>query len=114
MRLSKHVALTHALAAGSVTGYVFPDCEGGPLASNAICNTALDPITRATSLVKLFTVPELINNTVNRSPGVPRLGLPAYQWWSEALVNDNSLTESRSLPRLTCLCPARSCKQSRC
>lgn len=85
MRLSKHVALVYALAAGSVTGYVFPDCEGGPLASNAICNTALDPITRATSLVKLFTVPELINNTVNRSPGVPRLGLPAYQWWSEAL-----------------------------
>ncbi|KAG1896606.1 glycoside hydrolase family 3 protein [Suillus fuscotomentosus] len=85
MRLSKHVALVYALVAGSVTGYVFPDCEGGPLASNAICNTALDPITRATSLVKLFTVPELINNTVNRSPGVPRLGLPAYQWWSEAL-----------------------------
>ncbi|KAG2104344.1 glycoside hydrolase family 3 protein [Suillus discolor] len=85
MRLSKHVALVYALAVGSVTGYVFPDCKGGPLASNAICNTALDPITRATSLVKLFTVPELINNTVNKSPGVPRLGLPAYQWWSEAL-----------------------------
>ncbi|KAG1809651.1 glycoside hydrolase family 3 protein [Suillus subaureus] len=85
MRLSKHVALVFALTADSVTGYSFPDCEGGPLASNAVCNTALDPITRATSLVELFTVPELINNTVSTSPGVPRLGLPAYQWWSEAL-----------------------------
>jgi beta-D-xylosidase 4 len=87
MWFSKHVALAFALAAGSATGYSFPDCEGGPLASNAVCNTALDPITRATSLVELFTVPELINNTINTSPGVPRLALPAYQWWSEALVN---------------------------
>jgi beta-D-xylosidase 4 len=88
MWLSTHIALVFALAVGSATGYGFPDCEGGPLASNAVCNTGLDPITRATSLVELFTVPELIDNTVNMSPGVPRLGLPAYQWWSEALVND--------------------------
>ncbi|KAG2141437.1 glycoside hydrolase family 3 protein [Suillus bovinus] len=85
MRLSKRATLVFFLAAGSVTGYGFPDCEYGPLASNAVCNTALDPITRATSLVKLFTIPELINNTVNTSPGVPRLGLPGYEWWSEAL-----------------------------
>ncbi|KDQ58994.1 glycoside hydrolase family 3 protein [Jaapia argillacea MUCL 33604] len=44
-----------------------------------------DAVTRAQAVVDLFTVPELINNTVNGSPGVPRLGLPAYQWWSEAL-----------------------------
>ncbi|KAG1764528.1 glycoside hydrolase family 3 protein [Suillus occidentalis] len=69
MWLSTHVALVFALAVDNATGYDFPDCEGGPLASNAVCNTALDPITRATSLVELFTVPELINNT----------------WWSEAL-----------------------------
>ncbi|KAG1730244.1 glycoside hydrolase family 3 protein [Suillus paluster] len=81
----KHIALVSALAAGSVSGYGFPDCKNGPLAGNPVCDTALDPITRATSLIELFTVPELIYNTVNRSPGVPRLGLPAYQWWSEAL-----------------------------
>ncbi|KAG2118306.1 glycoside hydrolase family 3 protein [Suillus clintonianus] len=74
-----------ALVADSVSGYGFPDCQNGPLAGNAVCDTALDPIARATALAKLFTVPELINNTVNTSPGVPRLGLPAYQWWSEAL-----------------------------
>ncbi|OAX36323.1 glycoside hydrolase family 3 protein [Rhizopogon vinicolor AM-OR11-026] len=81
----QRVVLVSALAAGSVVGYSFPDCQSGPLADNAVCDTALDPITRATALVKLFTVPELINNTINTSPGVPRLGLPAYQWWSEAL-----------------------------
>ncbi|OJA19099.1 hypothetical protein AZE42_10045 [Rhizopogon vesiculosus] len=82
---SQRVVLVFALAAGSVVGYSFPDCQSGPLADNAVCDTALDPITRATALVELFTVPELINNTINTSPGVPRLGLPAYQWWSEAL-----------------------------
>lgn len=28
---------------------------------------------------------EKVNNTGNSSPGVPRLGLPPYQWWSEDL-----------------------------
>jgi beta-D-xylosidase 4 len=88
--------LVSALAAGSVVAYGFPDCQSGPLTHNAICDTALDPITRATALVELFTVPELINNTVNTSPGVPRLGLPAYQWWSEALVGPTTPTTTRS------------------
>ncbi|EGN93476.1 glycoside hydrolase family 3 protein [Serpula lacrymans var. lacrymans S7.3] len=63
----------------------FPDCTNGPLAQNAICDTSLDPISRATAVVDLFTIDELINNTVSTSPGVPRLGLPPYQWWSEGL-----------------------------
>ncbi|MCJ1431805.1 hypothetical protein MMC27_001160 [Xylographa pallens] len=32
-----------------------------------------------------MTLEEKINNTGSTSPGVPRLGLPAYQWWQEAL-----------------------------
>jgi beta-D-xylosidase 4 len=33
----------------------------------------------------LFTLSEKIDNTQNASPGVPRLGLPTYEWWNEAL-----------------------------
>ncbi|RAL62891.1 hypothetical protein DID88_004732 [Monilinia fructigena] len=44
-----------------------------------------DPYKRATALVSLFTLAEKINNTGNTSPGVPRIGLPAYEWWNEAL-----------------------------
>ncbi|KAF8452797.1 glycoside hydrolase family 3 protein [Boletus edulis BED1] len=80
-----HFLLTSALVAGSATAYSFPNCAAPPLSGNAVCNTALDPVTRATALIDLFTVPELISNTINSSPGVARLGLPAYQWWSEAL-----------------------------
>ncbi|KAK6369727.1 hypothetical protein LTS17_009177 [Exophiala oligosperma] len=32
-----------------------------------------------------MTVSEKLNLTHNNSPGVPRLGLPSYNWWGEAL-----------------------------
>nr|pir xylan 1,4-beta-xylosidase (EC 3.2.1.37) - Talaromyces emersonii [Rasamsonia emersonii]AAL32053.2 beta-xylosidase [Rasamsonia emersonii] len=63
----------------------FPDCENGPLSTNLVCNTSADPWARAEALVSLFTLEELINNTQNTAPGVPRLGLPQYQVWNEAL-----------------------------
>lgn len=44
-----------------------------------------DPLARATALISLFTLEEKLNNTGHVSPGVPRLGLPAYTWWQEAL-----------------------------
>ncbi|KAI0652437.1 glycoside hydrolase family 3 protein [Trametes meyenii] len=72
-------------SATSVQAYGFPDCVNGPLAKNAVCDVTKDPITRATALIAIWTDEELTNNTVNASPGVPRLGLPAYNWWSEGL-----------------------------
>ncbi|KAJ7679948.1 beta-xylosidase [Mycena rosella] len=65
--------------------YSFPDCTNGPLAHTTVCDTSADPVTRAEALVAMFTTNELISNTNNFSPGVPRLGLPEYDWWSEAL-----------------------------
>ncbi|KAJ7858370.1 beta-xylosidase [Mycena olivaceomarginata] len=52
--------------------YSFPDCTSGPLA-------------HTTALIAMFTTNDLIRNTDNFSSGVPRLGLPEYDWWSEAL-----------------------------
>lgn len=74
-----------AFAAAQLEGRGFPDCENGPLKSNAVCDTSSDPLTRATALISAFTVEEKLNNTGSTSPGVPRLGLPAYTWWQEAL-----------------------------
>ncbi|KAM5530909.1 hypothetical protein V8D89_015441 [Ganoderma adspersum] len=67
------------------SGYAFPDCVNGPLANNTVCDTTKDAITRVTALIDLWTDAELVSNTVNGSPGVPRLGVPAYNWWSEGL-----------------------------
>ncbi|KAH2157149.1 hypothetical protein KXW33_006943 [Aspergillus fumigatus] len=63
----------------------FPDCENGPLSKTLVCDTSARPHDRAAALVSMFTFEELVNNTGNTSPGVPRLGLPPYQVWSEAL-----------------------------
>ena len=84
------VAFSALLASRAVWAYSFPDCANGPLRDNTVCDTTKDPITRAKALVSLFTVDELIANTDNGSPGVPRLGLPSYQWWSEGLVCNSS------------------------
>ncbi|XHG07498.1 hypothetical protein AWENTII_010640 [Aspergillus wentii] len=65
--------------------FTFPDCENGPLSKTLVCDTSADPHDRAADLISLFTFEELVNNTGNNAPGVPRLGLPPYQVWTEAL-----------------------------
>ncbi|KAF2847578.1 glycoside hydrolase family 3 protein [Plenodomus tracheiphilus IPT5] len=64
---------------------VFPDCENGLLKNETICNASASPLDRAKSLVALYTLEEKINATSSGSPGVARLGVPPYQWWSEGL-----------------------------
>lgn len=81
-------AITVAIAADCAVA-AFPDCANGPLKHNLVCNPSADPVARAQAVINEFTLEELVNNTVNGSPGVPRLGLPAYNWWSEALVRDS-------------------------
>ena len=99
--LRRFAAFLTAIAVGisPVAGfYAFPDCINGPLASNAVCDTSKDAVTRATALIDLWTDDELTSNTVNESPGVPRLGIPAYNWWSEALVSYNFLGFGDTFP----------------
>ena len=54
-------------------------------------NTQLSPEQRATDLVHRMTLAEKASEMQNNSAAVPRLKIPAYQWWSEALhgvIND--------------------------
>ena len=43
------------------------------------------PADRAADLVGRMTVSEKITQTMTAAPAIPRLGVPAYEWWSEAL-----------------------------
>ncbi|KAJ5523692.1 hypothetical protein N7494_010342 [Penicillium frequentans] len=63
----------------------FPDCANGPLSHTLVCDSSATPHDRAAALVALFTFEELVNSTGNNIPAIPRLGLPPYQVWSEAL-----------------------------
>lgn len=40
---------------------------------------------RATALVNQMTLDEKISQMLNASPAIERLGIPAYNWWNEAL-----------------------------
>ena len=78
-----HMATLLALACLSLASFAyadFPDCVDGPLANTTVCDTSATPFERARALVSLFTLEEKINNTGNTSPGVPRIGLPPYQY----------------------------------
>uniref|UniRef100_A0A2P2NM37 Putative beta-D-xylosidase 5 n=1 Tax=Rhizophora mucronata TaxID=61149 RepID=A0A2P2NM37_RHIMU len=49
------------------------------------CNTSLSYQDRAKDLVSRLTLQEKVQQLVNSAKGVSRLGIPAYEWWSEAL-----------------------------
>ncbi|KAK4445895.1 glycoside hydrolase family 3 protein [Podospora aff. communis PSN243] len=61
------------------------DCSKAPLSNNKVCDRTLSPTARAAALVAAMTRDEKIVNLVSKSPGVARLGLNCYNWWSEAL-----------------------------
>jgi beta-glucosidase len=55
-------------------------------------NPKLSPEARAADLVHRMTLAEKATQMQNNSAAVPRLKIPAYQWWSEALhgvINEN-------------------------
>eukprot|EP00158_Paraphelidium_tribonemae_P010376 Partr_v1_DN5092_c0_g1_i1_m31392 putative beta-d-xylosidase len=68
-------------------GTVMPrTCDPGqPAVGTPLCDTTLDFPTRAAWVVSNLTLAEKIPLTVNGADGVDRLGIPSYQWWSEAL-----------------------------
>lgn len=46
---------------------------------------SLSPAERADDLCRRLTLDEKVSLTMNSSPAIPRLGIPAMDWWSEAL-----------------------------
>ncbi|CAF3423500.1 unnamed protein product [Rotaria socialis] len=63
----------------------FPDCKSGPLSSFPICNQSLPSRQRAVDLISRMTIMEKISYMITTADTIPRLGLPKYEWWSEAL-----------------------------
>jgi beta-glucosidase len=61
------------------------------LVSVSVVAGAGEPISRAkadaqaTALVAQLTLQEKVDQLVNVAPAIPRLGIPAYNWWTESL-----------------------------
>ena len=70
--------------AAMLVAFVVPLAQAqGPLLPYQ--NQALSPAQRATDLVSRMTLEEKALQSVNTAPAIPRLGVPAYDYWSEGL-----------------------------
>jgi beta-glucosidase len=74
-----------------ISGSVLQQAVAQESEQPAYLNPQLSPEQRATDLVRRMTLAEKATQMQNNSAEVPRLKIPAYQWWSEALhgvIND--------------------------
>ena len=71
---------------GSAANWQYP-CSSGSISGNkAFCNVSLSFEERAKDLIyNELNLTELINITGNSAGSIDRIGVSAYQWWSEAL-----------------------------
>src|SRR6266700_1229850 len=58
---------------------------GGGGARQGYWDPTLAPVERARDLVARMTLAEKVGQMVNEAPPIERLGIPAYDWWSEGL-----------------------------
>src|SRR5215472_8574932 len=56
-----------------------------PAGSPAYLNPGLTPEKRAADIVSRMTLEEKVLQMQNSAPAIPRLSIPAYDWWNEAL-----------------------------
>jgi hypothetical protein len=78
--------------------------------SYPFCNPKLPITQRTKDLVSRLTLDEKLAQLVNSAPPIPRLGIPGYQWWSEALHGignvgrgiffNGSITSATSFPQV--------------
>lgn len=73
--------------------------------SYQFCDTSLPIKIRARSLISLLTLEEKIQQLSDNVSSIPRLGIPAYEWWSESLhgiaTNGPGITFNGSIPSAT-------------
>ncbi|KAL6176526.1 hypothetical protein ACLB2K_053159 [Fragaria x ananassa] len=69
----------------SVSGQSFACGESGNASSFPFCDKSLAADARVADLVQRLTLQEKITFLVNSAGSVSRLGIPKYEWWSEAL-----------------------------
>jgi beta-glucosidase len=83
LRCSAIVVVAIVALAGLQAGLVPP--AAAQRSSPRYLDTSLSPEARAADLVGRMTVEEKASQMVNQSRAISRLGVPAYDWWNEAL-----------------------------
>jgi len=73
-----------AVACGALVRTLYAQEAGGG-APPGYLNPTLSAGQRAADLVRRMTLEEKASQLVNQARAIPRLNVPAYDWWSEAL-----------------------------
>jgi beta-glucosidase len=73
------------LAAGCARAQYPAPAASGAEAGAPFRDPRRPAVERAADLVRRLTTAEKIGQLVTAAPAIPRLGVPAYDWWSEAL-----------------------------
>ena len=92
----KHIVKCIVACTGALLVGVLPQLAAAQdVASHPFMNPKLPAEQRAADLVHRMTLAEKALEMQNNSAAVPRLNIPAYQWWSEALhgVINEGVTE---------------------
>ncbi|MFS6599868.1 glycoside hydrolase family 3 N-terminal domain-containing protein, partial [Staphylococcus aureus] len=55
------------------------------LAAGAVAAQTQNAVAQASALVAKMTLAEKVSQLQNDAPAIPRLGVPAYDWWNEGL-----------------------------
>jgi beta-glucosidase len=78
-----------------VVALLFGSCTLRAQQKPPYLDPSLPPEQRAADLVHRMTLEEKASQLVNQARAIPRLGVPAYDWWSESLhgVATNGTTE---------------------
>ncbi|KAF8765333.1 hypothetical protein HU200_008709 [Digitaria exilis] len=79
------VAVAGLLRAAAGTTTPPFSCGASSPESSQFCDATLGPAQRAADLVSRLTPAEKVAQLGDVAPGVPRLGVPPYKWWNEAL-----------------------------
>ncbi len=79
----------------------FPNCTSGPLATFPICDQSLPSRQRATDLISRMTTTEKISQMIVFAAAIPRLGIPSFNWWHEALHGVAGANYGGDLPAAT-------------
>ncbi len=77
----RRLLLSVVVVTGLLAGRAWPQGEAQP----AYLNPQLPMEQRVDDLLKRMTLEEKASQLVNQSRAIPRLDVPAYDWWSEAL-----------------------------
>ena len=74
-----------AIVLAAACGIVSALAQDGPSKDAPWFNPDLPMTQRVDALVAQMTIEEKASQLVNQARAIPRLGIPAYNWWNEAL-----------------------------